>query len=194
MLSAQPVGAMDRDLVVRAQHGDREAFAGLVHANLARMNALARLILHDAALAEDAVQDALVDAWQDLRGLRHPDRFEAWLRRILVNACNTNARRRSVRRVREIPVNPSLGATETDIQRSVAARDELEAGLRRLTVQQRTLLVLVYYADLSIADAAEAMGIPVGTAKSRLHRSIDALRAELAAVDREVARPREGFA
>lgn len=166
----------------------------LAHASLGRMNAIARLILHDRGLAEDAVQDALVDAWRDLRGLREPDRFEAWLRRILVNACNTQARRRSLRRVREIPVDASLGGAHHDTEHSIAVRDELETGLRRLPVQQRTLLVLVYYVDLPIAEAAEAMGIPIGTAKSRLHRSIDALRAELAAADREIARPREGLA
>ena len=185
---------MDPELVARARDGDRDAFAVLVHGNLAHMNALARLILHDTGLAEDAVQDALVDIWRDLRGLREPDRFDAWLRRILVNACLTHARRRSLRLVREIQVSPSDGAASNDAERSIVIRDELEEGLRRLPVQQRTLLVLVYYLDLPIAEAADMVGIPLGTAKSRLHRSIDALRAELAAVDREVARPREGFA
>ncbi len=180
--------------MIRARDGDREAFAALVHASLGRMNALARLILHDASLAEDAVQDALVDAWRDLRGLRDPDRFDAWLRRLLVNACYSHAKRRSQRRVREIQVTPWDRPASIDAERSLEVRDELEGALRRLPVHQRTLLVLIYYLDLPIAEAAETLGVPLGTVKSRLHRAIDALRAELAANDRADALAPEGVA
>jgi RNA polymerase sigma-70 factor (ECF subfamily) len=185
---------MDRELVIRARDGDRDAFAVIVDASLGRLNALARLILHDPTLAEDAVQDALVNAWRDLRGLRDPDRFEAWLRRLLVNACLTLARRRAHRRVREIRIAPWDGESAHDAERSVAVRDELEGALCRLPADQRTLVVLVYYLDLPIAEAADALGIPVGTAKSRLHRAIDALRAELAALERSAGLARESLA
>ena len=83
---------MDRDLVIRAREGDHDAFAQLAARSIGRLNALARLILTDYSRAEDAVQDALVDAWRDFRGLRDPDRFDAWLNRILIRACQ-NARR-----------------------------------------------------------------------------------------------------
>jgi RNA polymerase sigma-70 factor, ECF subfamily len=184
--------AVDRELVLRARGGDKDAFASLVGASFGRLNAVARLILHDTELAEDAVQDALVDAWRDLRGLRDPDRFDAWLHRVLVNACYTQARRRSKHQVQEIHVLPEDQPATFDAERSIALSDEIERGLRRLPVDQRTLLVLVYYLDLPVTEAADIVGIPLGTAKSRLHRAINGLRAELAAVEREAVMAGEG--
>src|SRR3954454_14783461 len=170
---------MDRDLVVRARAGDRDAFSLLASASIGRLNAVARLIVRDEGRAEDAVQDALVDAWRDLRGLRDPDRFDAWLNRLLVHACHDVARR-SGRRIRiEVPLEPIHTRPVADIQQTHAISDEIERGFRRLTMEQRTVVVLVYYLDLPLADAAATLGVPVGTLKSRLNRSLKALRASM---------------
>jgi len=82
-----------RDLVERAMAGDHDAFSELTRVSVGRLLAIARLILHDEAAAEDATQEALVAAWRHIHGLRDPDRFEAWLHRMLVNACYREARR-----------------------------------------------------------------------------------------------------
>jgi len=172
---------MDRDLVVRARAGDRDAFSQLATASVGRLNAVARLIVRDEGRAEDAVQDALVDAWLDLRGLRDPDRFDAWLNRLLVHACRDVARRAS-RRVRlEIPLEPTHEPVSPDVQHSNAISDEIERGFRRLTIEQRSVIVLVYYLDLPLTEAAATLGVPLGTMKSRLNRSLSALRAALEA-------------
>src|SRR5689334_11043812 len=172
---------MDRDLVVRARAGDRDAFSQLATASVGRLNAVARLIVRDEGRAEDAVQDALVDAWLDLRGLRDPDRFDAWLNRLLVNACRDVARRAS-RRVRlEIPLEPTHEPVSPDVQHSNAISDEIERGFRRLTIEQRSVIVLVYYLDLPLTEVAATLGVPLGTIKSRLNRSLTALRASLEA-------------
>lgn len=184
---------MDRDLVIRAREGDHEAFAQLVARSIGRLNALARLILNDYARAEDAVQEAYVDAWRDLRGLRDPDRFDAWLSRILIRSCQ-NARRGDRRhRTIELPLAID-GPTLSDAQVQVANADLLERGLRRLPFEQRSVLVLTYYLDLPQAEAAAAIGIPLGTLKSRLSRAIEALRAELAADERRAGQHVEQLA
>jgi RNA polymerase sigma factor (sigma-70 family) len=173
---------MQAELVARAQRGDREAFSALARGASARLYATARLILREPDQAEDAVQDALIQAWRDIRGLRDPERLDAWLHRLLVRACHRHLRTLYRRRIAEtrLPTwqrDPAADAT-------VADRDEVERAFRRLTPDQRTILVLVYYADLPLADVAVVLGIPLGTTKSRLHRSIDALRAALAADER----------
>ena len=174
---------MDRELVIRAREGDHDAFARLAAGSIGRLNAIARLILRDYARAEDAVQDADVDAWRDLRGLRDPDRFDAWLNRLLVRSCQ-NARRADRRRTFvELPLQAE-GPAVDDVQASVAISDLLERGLSRLTIDQRTILVLSFYLDLSLADAAATLGIPLGTMKSRLSRAIAALRATIDADER----------
>jgi RNA polymerase sigma-70 factor (ECF subfamily) len=172
---------MDRELVVRARDGDHDAFSMLAAASIGRLNGLARLIVHDHLLAEDAVQDALVAAWRDLRGLREPDRFDAWLNRLLVRACQNASKRDWRRRIVELPLGPTDGSAISDRQAALAIADELERGLRQLTMDQRTVLVLIYYLDLPLAEAAATLGIPVGTMKSRLNRAISALRASIEA-------------
>ena len=175
---------MQADLVDRAQHGDREAFGVLAGGAVDRLYATARHILRDAELAEDATQEALVRAWRDLPALRDAERFDAWLYRLLVNACNDVGRRR--RRWRAEITVVSTEPSELDRATELADRDELERGLRRLTDAQRSVLVLNYYGGLSPAEMADALDIPVGTVKSRLHYAIDALRAALAADERSV--------
>lgn len=165
-----------QDLVVRAGQGDHDAFAVLAGGALGRLDAVARLILRDTELARDAVQEALVRAWRDLPRLREPGRFDAWLHRLTVHACIDAARvqrRRSV----EVELGPLVDLPIADSAAAFADRDLLDRMLQRLDPGQRAILVLHYYLELSLPEAAEALDIPVGTAKSRLHRSLMALRA-----------------
>ena len=178
---------MQHALVRRAQSGDREAFGIIVREVIARLYASARLILRDQDRAQDAVQEALIDAWRDLPGLRDPDRLEAWLHRLLVRSCYRLANRDRRRRIIEIPLAFDHDQSTLDGLEGIGLRDELDRALARLSPDQRTILVLTYYADLSLADVSAALAIPIGTAKSRLHRAANALRAALAADQRAVA-------
>ncbi|HEY8168542.1 MAG TPA: RNA polymerase sigma factor [Candidatus Limnocylindrales bacterium] len=173
---------MQADLVDRARSGDREAFAVLAGGAVDRLFAIARLVLRDADLAQDATQDALVRAWRDLPTLRDVERFDAWIHRIVVRSCADIGRHRRRWRT-EITVLPSE-PVELDRADELADRDQLERGLRRLTTAQQTVLVLHFYLDLAPTELAEALDIPVGTAKSRLHYAIEALRAAMAANER----------
>ncbi len=171
---------MRRDLVERAVAGDHDAFAELARASIGRLFSAARLILRDDGRAEDATQEALVAAWRDLSALRDPDRFEAWLHRLLVRACYREARRGRRRWDIEMTIRPLEGAAP-DPAPDVADRDQLERGFRRLDADQRTVLVLHYYLGLSLDEAADVLGIPPGTVRSRLHRATAAMRAGLEA-------------
>ena len=170
---------MQRDLVERAMAGDHEAFSELARLSIRKLYAVARLILRDTSRAEDATQDALVAAWRDLAGLRDPNRFEAWLHRLLVRECYREAHRERRRTQVEGLVT---SVTETAGPGHLSAlRDELERGFTRLDVEQRTALVLHHYLGYSFPEIGDALGIPVGTAKSRVHRATLAMRAALQA-------------
>ena len=171
---------MQRELVERAQRGDREAFTDLVAMSLARLDAVARLILRDPDLAKDAVQNGLVRAWRDLPTLRDPDRFDAWIRRLVVRACLDELRSQR-RRPMTATVSDVGHPIEPDASSAVADQDQLERAFRRLRPEDRAILVLRHYLDLSVPDIADALRIPLGTAKSRLHRATDELRAALEA-------------
>ena len=173
---------MQTELVEQARRGDREAFSVLAGGSVDRLFAVAQLILRDVDLAQDATQDALVRAWRDLPSLRDVERFDAWLYRLVVHACADIGRHRRRWRA-EITVLRSE-PSESDRTGQVADRDQLERGLARLTDAQRTVLVLTFYVGLPPSDLADALGIPVGTAKSRLHYATGALRAALAADER----------
>ena len=184
---------MRRELVEEAQRGDRDAFAALASSTASRLDAAARLILRDPDRARDAVQEALVRAWRDLPGLRDPDRFEPWLHRLLVRACLDEARRwrRHAIEVDLDAVGADAFAVETGApDRACATRDELERGFRRLDPESRAAIVLHYYLDLPVPETAAALGVPLGTAKSRLHRAVAQLRAALEA-DARTLRPSE---
>jgi RNA polymerase sigma-70 factor (ECF subfamily) len=171
---------VDRDLVEQARRGDREAFAVLVHQVSDQLYAVAQRILRDHGLAEDALQNALVLAWRRIPHLREPDRFEAWIHRILVNACYDESKRARpwVASVRVLPVD---GLTAPDGSAAFADRDELERAFRRLPVDQRAVFVLHHYLGLPLVEIAEMLGIPAGTARSRLHYATRGLRDVIAA-------------
>jgi RNA polymerase sigma-70 factor (ECF subfamily) len=165
-------------LVEQAKRGDREAFDSLTRLTGDRCMAIAFRILRDFDLADDAVQAALLTAWRELRTLRDPGRFEPWLHRILTNACYAEARQRRRRssEVRLLPVEAEYGPDE---YAAVENRDQLERAFRRLTVQQRAVLVFHHYLGLPLPEVAARTGLPLGTVKSRMHHAKQALRASL---------------
>jgi RNA polymerase sigma-70 factor (ECF subfamily) len=169
-----------RALVDRAKSGDREAFDTLARTVADRCMAIAYRILRDADLADDAVQSALITAWRELRALRDPDRFEPWLHRILTYACYAEARRRT-RWSSDIHALPTSGSMSADDTLTVEDRDQLERAMRRLTLEQRAVIVFTHYLDLSLPEVADRLGIPLGTVKSRHHYAMTALRASVEA-------------
>jgi RNA polymerase sigma-70 factor (ECF subfamily) len=171
---------VDRDLVEAARHGDREAYADLIRARGDRLFALAQRILRDVDRTEDAVQEALVIAWRDLPALRDPDRFDAWLHRLVVRSCVHEAvrERRLVANLRVLPIDVPASR---DHLLTLADRDQLERGFRRLPPEQRAILVLRHFSGFEPSEIAELLGIPAGTARSRLHHAHRAMRAALEA-------------
>jgi len=172
------VEGMDTDLVIAAQNGDKGAFTALAAARVDRFIAASHRILRDLALAEDATQQALLSIWRDLPQLRDPARFDAWSYRLLVRACYAEAdrTRRAGPIIHLLPANEPMAA---DRLSAVVDRDQLERGFRRLSLDHRTVVVLRYFLDLPIEQVAETLGIPIGTAASRLHHAIRGLRAAL---------------
>lgn len=184
MAAVQSRSSVQRDLVLRAQRGDHEAFTALAAAAIARLHRTARLILRDDELASDAVQEALTDCWRDIRAVRDPERFDAWLNRLVVRACYTVSDRERRRRSREVTVDGIDVASARDAGADLATRDQLDRGFRQLKPEQRATLVAHHYLGLPDAEAAQLLGVAVGTFKSRLHRATAALRAALDADDR----------
>ena len=174
---------MQRELVERARGGDHDAFAELAGATISRLDSAAWLILRDPEQAKDAVQNALVKAWRDLPTLRDPDHFDAWLNRLVVHACIDEARRLRRHRL-DVELTPLMSPAVGDVQSSIADRDQLERGFLRLEPEMRAVIVLHHYLDLTLPDVAASLGIPLGTAKSRLHRALALMRAALEADSR----------
>ena len=173
-------GRVDHDLLAAAQRGDESAFFDLIRPRRNRLFATAQRILRDIDLAEDALQDALVIAWRDLRALRDPDRFDAWLTRLLVNVCIAQAtrERRRIENLRTLPVD---GPAAPDELLTIADRDQLDRGFRRLSPDQRAILVLHHFLGYAPSEIAELIGIPPGTVRSRLFHAHRAMRAALEA-------------
>jgi RNA polymerase sigma-70 factor (ECF subfamily) len=169
---------VQRELVERAAQGDQEAFATLATQHVDRCYALAYRIVRDSYRAQDATQQALLSAWRDLATLRDPDRFDAWLYRIVVHACYVESRsdRRWSARVR---VLSNMPPTSPDIATSVVDRDALERAFRLLTPEQRAVVVLHHHLGYPLTEIAETLGIPEGTARSRLHYAVRQLRVAL---------------
>jgi RNA polymerase sigma-70 factor, ECF subfamily len=166
---------MERKLVELAMHGDEEAFDTLIERVGDQLHSVARRILRDPYLAEDATQRALLDAWRNLPRLRDPDRFEAWLYRLLVNACHAEARRER-RHSANLRLLESDEPAVQDSASRIATRQQLDQAFRRLGVEHRTVVVLIHYLGLTAGEAADAMGTPVGTVRSRLHYALKHLR------------------
>jgi RNA polymerase sigma-70 factor (ECF subfamily) len=162
------------DVVVLASARDDNVFEALALRNGPRLDRLARQFLRDPELAADAVQDALIQAWRDLPGLRDPAAIDRWLHQILVRTCIDASRHRR----RALAVNDRATGTlsTSDCVAQLVDRDEMEGALRRLQPRERAILTLRFYADMTLEEAAAAIGIPIGTAKSRLSRALVALR------------------
>jgi RNA polymerase sigma-70 factor, ECF subfamily len=185
---------MQHELVLRAQAGDREAFAELVRGTYDGLARTARLILRDDDLAADAVQESLVAAWVHLKSVRDPDRFGVWLHRLVVHACYREARRSNRRSVLAITAEPVDPATRGDPLGPIAISDQLERAFRRLTPDHRAVLVVHHYLGLRDDEAALVLDVPAGTVKSRLSRATSALRAAIEADERAPATRRESTA
>jgi len=184
MPDAQAVGnAIERGLVTSAQRGDTASFETLIRRHVDRLYGAARLMLRDADLAEDAVQQALIRAWRDLRTLRDPDKIDAWLQTLLVRACYDEARRRR-RRLAEVANLQVLPAGGASAEHGLADRDLIERGFATLSPEHRTILILHFYLDLSAVEIGGRLGVPAGTARSRLHYALAALRAAVDAAER----------
>ena len=174
-----PSASAKADLVERARAGDHTAFAILARSAFGRMYGAAKLILRDQYAAEDAVQEALLLAWRHVATIRDPDAWDVWMYRLTVRVCYRVARARRAREVRELHVRLDRPAPVTDFTGALAERDRIMAVLTDLPLEQRAVIVLHFYLDLSMVQAAAVLDVPVGTAKSRLHRALEALRASL---------------
>ena len=174
---------MTRSLVERAQHGDRDAYEQLARGAARRMFLVASRILRDTDAAEDAVQQALVAIWRDLPSLRDPDRFDAWTYSIVVRACRTEGRRAG--RATIVDLSVELAAATDDIG-AVATRDALGRAFDTLSQDHRAVVVLNYLVGLPLTEVAEILGIPYGTASSRHHHALRAMRAAIEADERSV--------
>jgi len=173
---------MEREVVERAQRGDRLAFEHLASDQLDRLYGSAALILHDHDLAEDAVQETLLAAWRDLPRLRDPARFGPWLHGVLVHRC-LDAARNLHSGVSRFPF-PPLAADQFSLETDVAERDAIGRGFARLVPRERAILVQRYFLGLTVPEIADAFRIPVGTAKSRLHAAESSMRAAIDADSR----------
>jgi RNA polymerase sigma-70 factor (ECF subfamily) len=182
---------LDRDLVERARSGDQEAFADLVHQVSDTLLGVARRILRDPGLAEDVLQNALLTIWRKLPHLRDAEHFEAWAFRILVHACYADAPRNR-RWASTIRVLPMELASDVDDIKSVSDRDELDRAFRRLPIDHRAVFVLHHHVGLPLVAVAETLGIPDGTARSRLHYATRALRAAFVAARASEAALKQG--
>ena len=169
--------------MVQAQTGDHNAFEVLAQSVVRRLYGTAMLIIRDPDGANDAVQETLIEAWRNLPQLRDPDAFEGWLNRILVRSCYRAIKMRRRRRI-EVEIT-EMDAVSGSVESSVGAIDQIERAMRRLTPEQRTVLVLHHRLGLQLAETSVALGIPVGTVKSRLNRATIALRAALDAESRD---------
>ena len=171
---------MNVDLVIRAQHGDQQAFASLARDIAIRLRKVAYGVLRDMDLAEEAAQQAVLTIWQELPRLRDPARFEPWCFRLLVRRCYAE-RRRSAKRA-TVPLDAlSVEPAGRDVSHEVALHDQLARGFARLSVEHRAVVVLHHQLGLSLEEVGEALDVPTGTVKSRLHRAMQHLRATLEA-------------
>jgi RNA polymerase sigma-70 factor, ECF subfamily len=169
-------GNDERDLRPRGREGD-DAFADVTRRHIDAAYRLAWAILQDDVDADDATQDAFALAWRNRRSLRDPDRFDAWFGRILVNVCRERLRQRGRQKVR--PLDDSDEAAVADASTAISSRDAIARAMRRLDADHRTVVVLRYWADLSIDQIADRLDVAPGTVKSRLHYALRSMRPKL---------------
>jgi RNA polymerase sigma-70 factor (ECF subfamily) len=174
---------MDRQLVERAQRGDRDAYESLVRASASRLYRTAYRIVRDPDRADDAVQQTLVAIWRELPSLRDPERFESWTYRLVVRFCLAESRRALRTGVREVHID-ELTPARSDAFAESDLRDQLDRALGELSPDHRAVVVLHHYAGLPLGEIAEILGVPYGTVGSRLHHATRALRASIAAAER----------
>jgi RNA polymerase sigma-70 factor (ECF subfamily) len=177
---------MDRELVIAAQRGDEDAFSALVIGIGDRLYATAYRILRDRSIAEDVVQQAMLDAWQHLPRLRNPDQFVSWTFQVLVRICY-RAGRREQHEARLRVLAPGRTGITDEIGR-LADRDQLQRAFERISIEHRTVIVLRHYLDWPLTEIAEALGVPLGTARSRLHYALRSMRSALDADERHTER------
>ena len=177
---------MDPELVELARNGDRDAYEALARASADRLYGIAYRIVHDSDLADEAVQQTLVQMWRELPSLRDPHRFEAWTYRLVVRFCQLDARRARRTGVREISIDESTPA-RSDAYADADVRDQLDRALATLSLDHRTVVVLHHYSGLPLGEIAEILGVPYGTVGSRLYHATRALRAAVNAGDRSTA-------
>jgi RNA polymerase sigma-70 factor, ECF subfamily len=169
----------DVEAVLLARSSDREAFDRVAVSVVDRLYRIARLVLRDTEAAEDAVQEALVRCWRDLPSLRDASRFDAWLNKLLMRAIQDEFR--SAGRRRATLTLLRLEPAARDASDEVAIREQLDRGFQQLTIDHRAVLVLRLYLGMSLDETALTLGIPAGTAKSRLHYATLAMRDALEA-------------
>jgi RNA polymerase sigma-70 factor, ECF subfamily len=159
------------------------SFATLIEGQLDRSFRLATVILGSAIEAEDAVSDAALAAWRSRGRLRDADRFEAWFGRILINVCCDRLRSRARHPIAEMPVSEVRGSglVPADFRDAVQTRDAISRAFETLEADDRIVLVLRFWHDLTVEAIADRVGIPAGTVKSRLHHATGRLRAALSA-------------
>jgi RNA polymerase sigma-70 factor (ECF subfamily) len=167
---------MDRELLLRARAGDAEAFELVVQQRGEHLFRTAVAILGSEADALDATQETFINAWRRLSDLRDPDRFDAWLGRILINECRMALRRRG--RVREVSLNDRLDVgAPTDGADADSFALAFDDAFARLPVDQRAILVLHHVHGYGVGEIGAWLGVPAGTVKWRLHRARRALKA-----------------
>jgi RNA polymerase sigma-70 factor, ECF subfamily len=170
---------MTRELVERAQAGDRDAYEALARSSAKRLFVLAVRLLRDADAAEDVVQQTLVSIWRDLPTLRDPERYEAWTYRMVVRRCATEGRRRrstvEVADISDTIVQPG------DAIGDIALHDQLGRAFAQLNQEARAIVVLHHLLGVSNVEIAAILGIPDGTVRSRLHQALRVMRASIEA-------------
>jgi RNA polymerase sigma-70 factor (ECF subfamily) len=170
--SVRPAAVQDRALDL--------VFVAALEAELAMAYRLAGYLMADSAEAQDAVQEASVRAWRGWANLRERERFHAWFSQILVNVCRTKLRQRSKRRTVDVD---DVDLESGDPFRAALARDVIGRALSVLSTELRMVVVLRYWGELSLAEIADRLHIPIGTVKSRHHAAIQALRRRIDPVE-----------
>jgi RNA polymerase sigma-70 factor (ECF subfamily) len=171
---------MDRELIKRAQHGDETAFEALTVSVHPRLFRLAQGILRDPALAEEATQQAFIDAWRFLRRLPDPERFLGWSYRLVIDACSEELQRQSSEETADAgPADvsvPTAGPFEIAIDRAGLAR-----GFSRLPVEDRAVIVMRCQLDLAVAEIAELLSLGEAEVASRISAALTTLGASIEA-------------